>query len=210
MSENNDGINENKNPNKNPNQNEISEEEMIAQKKIKYMEDLYLDSKFVGYYLDEPDKPVLTDYLGSVENTTQCILKGQESNHKYVGLQEGNKCFGSNILPNNLKQISRIKNEKIAQNTLGKLGDFNYNQIYSTSDNQNLINEKPNDIFDKYKNINNELYQINSDITPNTFVQEKPLNPYSLVLWLIVIVIIIFLIIEYINKKTANITVINV
>jgi hypothetical protein len=189
---------------------EISEEEMIAQKKIKYMEDLYLDSKFVGYYLDEPDKPVLTDYLGSVENTTQCILKGQESNHKYVGLQEGNKCFGSNILPNNLKQISRIKNEKIAQNTLGKLGDFNYNQIYSTSDNQNLINEKPNDIFDKYKKINNELYQINDDISTNSFVQEKPINPYSLVLWLIVIVIIIFLIIEYINKKTANLTVINI
>lgn len=203
MSENNEAINEHK--------IELSEEEIIAQKKIKYMGDLYLDSRFVGYYLDEPDKPILTDYLGSVENTYKCILKGQESNHKYVGLQEGNKCFGSNVLPNNLKKISRIKNEKITQNTLntlGKLGDFNYNQIYSTSDNQNLINEKPNDIFDKYKKINNELYQINDDISPDTFVQEKPINPYSLVLWLIVIVIIIFLIIEYINKKTANITVI--
>jgi hypothetical protein len=202
MSENNDRENENK--------NKLSEEEIIAQKKIKYMGDLYLDSRFVGYYLDEPDKPILTDYLGEVENTYKCILKGQESNHKYVGLQEGNKCFGSNVLPNNLKQISRIKNEKIKQNILGKIGDFNYNQIYSTSENQNIINEKPNDIFDKYKKINNELYQINDDISPNSFVQEKPINPYSLVLWLIVIVIIIFLIIEYINKKTANITVINI
>ncbi len=210
MSQNNNIKNQSENKSEQNEQNEQNEQLSIEQQKIRYLNDLYLDSKFVGYYLDEPTNPVLTDYLGEIENINKCIIKGKESNFKYVGLQDGNKCFGSNVLPNNLKQISRIKNEKIAQETLGKVGGFNYNQIYSTEENKILINQKPNDIFDKYKKINNELYQMNEDITSNSFVREKPLNPYSLVLWLIVIVIIIFLIIEYINKKTANITVLNI
>jgi len=206
MSEHNDIKNENINENTTDIKSELSEQDIINQEKINYMNDLYLDSKFVGYYLDEPDKPVLTDYLGEVENPNKCIIKGHESNYKFVGLQEGNKCFGTNILPNNLKQIPRIKNQKSG----GKLGGFYYNQIYSTQDNSNIHDDKPNDIFDKYKKINNELYQMSDDFTQNNFVQEKPINPYSLVLWLIVIVIIIFLIVEYINKKTSNLTVINI
>jgi hypothetical protein len=158
----------------------------------------YLDSKFVGYYLDLPSSPVLTDYLGEVDNPVKCILKGKESNYKYIGLQKKTQCFGTNVLPNNLKEIPRIKTNKLDK----KIDGFYYNQIYTTSNQEKLI--KPDDMISKYKDINNELYQINQNINQNNFVEEKPLNPYVLILWLIIIVIVIYLIVEYINKKESN------
>ena len=87
-----------------------SESELEIKTKSDYLNEKYLDSKFIGYYLDTPDNPILTDYLGEVDNTNKCIIKGKDSNYKYIGLQQGNKCFGTNILPNNLKQTSRRKN----------------------------------------------------------------------------------------------------
>ena len=165
---------------------------------LDYLNEKYLDSKFVGYYVDLPDSPVLTDYLGEVDDPEKCILKGKESDYKYIGLQKGTQCFGTNVLPNNLKEIPRIKTNKLDN----KIDGFYYNQIYTTTNQEKII--KPNDMINKYKDINNELYQINQNINQNNFVEVKPLNPYVLILWLIIIVIIIYLIVEYINKKTSN------
>ena len=151
--------------------------------------------------MDLPDSPILTDYLGEVDDPVKCILKGKESNYKYIGLQKQTQCFGTNVLPNNLKEIPRMKTNKLNK----KIDGFYYNQIYSVSNVSNsekLI--KPTDMISKYKDINNELYQINQNINQNNFVEEKPLNPYALILWLIIIVIVIYLIVEYINKKSSN------
>ena len=181
----------------------ISEQESEIKTEIKtdYLNEKYLDSKFVGYYLDLPDSPMLTDYLGEVDDPVKCILKGKESDYKYIGLQKQTQCFGTNVLPNNLKEISRIKTNKLNK----KIDGFYYNQIYTTSNVSNLEKIiKPNDMISKYKDINNELYQINQNINQNNFVEEKPLNPYALILWLIIIVIVIYLIVEYINKISSN------
>lgn len=176
------------------------ESELEIETKSDYLNEKYLDSKFIGYYLDTPDNPVLTDYLGEVDNTNKCIIKGKDSNYKYIGLQQGNKCFGTNLLPNNLKQTSRRKNIKLNK----KLDGFYYNQIYTTDNSNSNINTKPIDIINKYKDINNELYQINQNICQDYFIESTPLNPYVLILWLVIIVIIIYLIVEYINNKSSN------
>ncbi len=171
---------------------------------LKYIPDSNLDNKFVGYYLEDSQNPLVTDYLGETQDINTCILKGKNSNYKYVGIQEENKCFGTNIIPNSLKKINRAT-------FYTGLQKYNmYNQIYSTDDSFNSTNTKPKEIFNKYKQINGELNSINNNLSQQSFIQESPLNPYALVLWLIIIVIVIFLVIEYINKKTANKTFMNI
>ena len=170
----------------------------------KYISDINLDNKFVGYYLEDSQNPIITDYLGETVDINKCILKGKNSSYKYVGIQEENKCFGTNILPNSLKKIDR-------KSYYTGLSKYNiYNQIYLTEDSFSTKDTKPKDIFNKYKEINGELNSINNNLTEENFVQESPLNPYALVLWLIIIIIIIFLVIEYVNKKTANKTFMNI
>ena len=176
------------------------ESELELETKSDYLHEKYLDSKFVGYYLDSSDNPILTDYLGEVDKPNKCILKGKDSKYKYIGLQQGNKCFGTNVLPNILKQGPRRKNMKLNK----KLDGFYYNQIYTTDDSNLNTNTKPDDIINKYKDINNELYQINQNIRQEYFIESIPINPYTLLLWLIIIVIIIYLIVEYINNKSSN------
>jgi len=159
-----------------------------------------LDNKFIGCFVDDPTNPSLTGYLGEVNDQEQCILRGKESNYQYVGIQQGNKCFGTNILPDNSKMVERNKcNVKCNDNSKGHCGGFYYNQIYSTTQDKKMY--EPSNIIEKYKNINIELFGINDQLSQEHFVQENPINPYILILWLIIIIITILLIIEYINKK---------
>lgn len=187
-----------------------------------------LDNKFIGCYLDDPSNPLLTDYLGEVDNQEKCIIKGKDSNYQYVGIQQGNKCFGTNVLPDNLKKVERNKcNIKCNDKSKGNCGGNYYNQIYSTKlnmlDNINGSNDSnyltsldflnnddkfimstPNEIVEKYKNINIELFGINDNLSQDYFIENNPINPYILILWLIIIIIVIYLIIEYINKNSKN------
>lgn len=55
--------------------------------------------------------------------------------------------------------------------------------------------------FDK---INKESDMIMDNIKPYFFATYSPTNPYILFLWLLVILIIIFLIVEYINREKNN------
>lgn len=170
-----------------------------------------LEDKFIGCYVDDPTNPILTDFLGEVDDQHKCILKGKESNYKFIGVQQGNKCFGTNVLPEDSKKVQRIKcNTKCNDKSKGNCGGFYYNQIYSTdSDSRGLINDyemsKPNEIFEKYKNINLELFQINNNLKQDNFVDSTPINPYALILWLVIIIIIIYLVVEYINKHSKTI-----
>lgn len=159
-----------------------------------------LDNQFIGCFVDDPTNPSLTGYLGEVDDQEQCILRGKEANYQYVGIQQGNKCFGANILPDNSKMADRHKcNVKCNDKSKGHCGGFYYNQIYSTT--QNIKMSEPSNIIEKYKNINIELFGINDQLSQEHFVQENPINPYALILWLAIIIITIFLIIEYMNKK---------
>lgn len=164
-----------------------------------------LEDKFIGCYLDDPTNPILTDFLGEVDDQYKCILKGKESNYKFVGIQQGNKCFGTNVLPDDNKKVQRNKcNTKCNDKNKGNCGGFYYNQIYSTGGPTDFDMAKPNEIFEKYKNINMELFQINDNLTQDNFVDSTPINPYALILWLIIIVIIIYLVVEYINKNSRK------
>jgi hypothetical protein len=116
-----------------------------------------------------------------------------------------------NVQLNN--EINLIQDKNISQ-------DFNTNTNTNTVTNTNAITNTEiipifkNDLInkEKYKKIKNELElkefdKINKESTmilnnlkPDFFVTSVPSNPYVLFLWLVVILIIIFLIIEYINK----------
>ena len=116
-----------------------------------------------------------------------------------------------NVQLNN--EINLIQDKNISQ-------DFNTNTNTITNTNTNAITNTEiipifkNDLInkEKYKKIKNELElkefdKINKESTmilnnlkPDFFVTSVPSNPYVLFLWLVVILIIIFLIIEYINK----------
>jgi len=116
-----------------------------------------------------------------------------------------------NVQLNN--EINLIQDKNISQ-------DFNTNTNTNTITNTNantnteIIPIFKNDLInkEKYKKIKNELElkefdKINKESTmilnnlkPDFFVTSVPSNPYVLFLWLVVILIIIFLIIEYINK----------
>jgi hypothetical protein len=116
-----------------------------------------------------------------------------------------------NVQLNN--EINLIQDKNISQdfNT-----NTNTNTITNTNTNTNteIIPIFKNDLInkEKYKKIKNELElkefdKINKESTmilnnlkPDFFVTSVPSNPYVLFLWLVVILIIIFLIIEYINK----------
>ncbi len=97
-----------------------------------------------------------------------------------------------------MEDVINNKNPQTTQNTI---------HIY----NNNLIKDGSKDkkrsdhefkIFDK---INKESQMILSSAKPSYFVTQTPENPYTLFLWLLVILIIIFLIVEYINKDSKDI-----
>jgi hypothetical protein len=162
--------------------------------------ELKLQSNFIGCYIDNPSKPTFTDYLGEVDNQEQCINKGKEKNFNFVGIQQGNKCFGSNFVPEDIKRADRLKcSTDCNDKSKGKCGGFYYSNIFST---KNTELSKPSDIVEKFKSLNIELVDISNNLKEEQFVTENPINPYSLLLWLVVILIIIYIIIEYINKKS--------
>ncbi len=82
------------------------------------------------------------------------------------------------------------------------------NNLINTSKSENkdelikkLKSQKALKEFDKN---NKESDMIMNNIKPNFFVTSTPTNPYILFLWLLVILIIIFLIVEYINRNKYN------
>ncbi len=165
-------------------------------------DELKLEGNFIGCYVDDPSNPGFKDYLGEVENQEQCITRGKEKNYNFVGIQQGNKCFGSNIIPEDMIKADRIRcSVSCTDSSKGKCGGYYYNQVYSTN-NTNL--SKPSDIVEKFKIMNLELFDISKNLQEGHFVTENPINPYSLLLWLIVILILIYIIVEYLNKKSKE------
>ncbi len=166
-------------------------------------DEIKLQNNFIGCYTDDPSNPTFKDYLGEVNNQEQCINMGKDKNYNYVGIQQGNKCFGANFVPEETQKVEITKcSTDCNDKSKGKCGGFYYSHIYSTTSKNGTDLTKPSDMVEKFKNLNIELFDISSNLQEGHFVTENPLNPYSLLLWLIVILIIIYIIIEYINKKS--------
>jgi hypothetical protein len=68
---------------------------------------------------------------------------------------------------------------------------------------QNKLNNKhiiSQEIFNEYQQFNKEIKQINNNLDPKIFLTTTPYNKHALLLWLITIFLIIYLLIEYMNK----------
>ncbi len=70
-----------------------------------------------------------------------------------------------------------------------KLNNLNVNQIKAQKSLKN------------FDTINKESDMILNNLKPRYFITSYPMSPYQLFLWLAVILIITFLVVEYINKK---------
>jgi len=172
--------------------------EQLNEEKIKYYggDDLSEEEKklalfFNGCYADDPSKPILEKKLGTVRNQLECIKLGQEHKLKYVGIEGGNKCMGSN--DNKFLQMQKLPKKKCNihcdDDNSGYCGGSYETQIYST------------DIIDHFLSTDAELKQINDNITQSDMVCTAPLNKYILLVSLLIIVLLIYMILEHMNNK---------
>lgn len=168
-------------------------------------------SKYIGCYSDDPSNPSMDNYIGEVSNITECINLGKNNDYKYVGIQQGNKCFGSNNIPNTQK-VDRKNNCNItcSHSHTGNCGGYYFNQVYSTEVINNIpkLNENEHnkkealELLEKFINSNNDFEKINTGLNNNNLSSNTPLNTYELFIWLIIFLILIYLLIEYLyNKK---------
>ena len=177
------------------------------------------ESQYMGCYIDDPSNPSMGIFLGNVSNISECINLGKENNQKYVGIQQGNKCYGSNGLPIT-QQYDRKKNCNVSCDDIntGNCGGFFFNQVYKTSYNNPIplasvtddksILEEGNQkkeafgLLEKFINSDNELEKI--EVLKNTNPNNNcitPINSYQLFFWLLILIILIYLLFEYLYKK---------
>jgi len=170
--------------------NKVAEEDKI---KLNVFEES-LEKDYVGCYLDDPTNLTMSEYLGTVNNQLECINKGIEQEYKYIGIQQGDKCYASNILP---ESESKRKNCNITCTNInqGNCGGYYYNQVYKT----NVI--KPEAILDTFENINNDINTINNNLDNSLFTTNEPINPYILLVSIVIIILIIMITFDYITNK---------
>ncbi len=173
------------------------------------------ESQYIGCYADDPSNPSMTSYLGEISNIEQCILLGKEKNYKYVGVQQGNKCYASNNLPITLQaDRNTYCNVSCDDVDKGNCGGFFYNQVYETNNNsiKNISKQikttpdKISQIMENFNNSSEDINKINVGVQNyNETNKHKPMNKYFLFILICVLVILIYLIFEYLYKKNENI-----
>ena len=168
------------------NQGNKSEQKKSQTKKNNY------DSKFIGCYLDDPSNLSMSNFLGDVTNIPECLALGNKNNNQYVGIQQGNKCYGSNTIPTTIKVDKDSYCNILCDNNSDYCGGYYYNQVYKTSDNGTPTlteNEYPN-ILENFVNNDIEVNKINENLL-SRYNCYKPINSYELFFWLLIILIII-------------------
>ena len=168
--------------------NKVEEEKV----KLNEFEDS-LEKDYVGCYLDDPTNLTMSEYLGTVNNQLECINKGIEQEYKYIGIQQGDKCYASNILQ---ETESKRKNCNITCTNInqGNCGGYYYNQVYKT----NII--KPEMKLDTFDNINNDLNTISNNLDNSLFTTNSPVNSYILLVSIVIIILTIMITFDYITK----------
>lgn len=177
-----------------------------------------MEPMFMGCYSDDPTNPSMEKYLGEVSNTMECIELGRKNNFNFIGLQQGNKCFASNKIPTT-KQVDRQTYCNVGCDDVntGNCGGFFYNQVYRTTLPNIPLNELGEHVLNEIKD---KLMKQNTDKIIENFIETdvdvnkinyglnhincdcwKPIDSYALFTWIVVIVILLFILVEYINKK---------
>jgi hypothetical protein len=179
------------------------------------------ESLYVGCYADDPTNPSMPNYLGEVANIEQCVLLGKDKNYKYVGIQQGNKCYASNNLPTTMQaDRSTYCNVPCDDMDKGNCGGYFYNQVYKTLDNEitseNLVKvisgemkitpEKALEIMENFDNSSIDIEKINIGVQNyNNINCHTPINGYFLFILICILIIIIYLLFEYLYRKNENI-----
>lgn len=175
---------------------------------------------YVGCYSDDPINPSMDTFLGNVSNIAECINMGKEKNYEYIGIRGGNQCFASNTFPTTLS-VDRTKYCNVGCDDIGtgNCGGFFYNQVYkipvlndlpklnnTTNDLYKVeveqeISSNAIDILENFISSDNDLKKITIGLNTDNFNYWKPLNTYEIFFWLIIIIFIIYLLLEYLYKK---------
>lgn len=137
-------------------------------------------SKYKGCYSDDPNTPLLPEYLGIVSNVAQCIKLGAEHNLNYVGIQQGDVCYGGNQIPNYVMPETSNDNCDIpcSEAGVGNCGGYFYSQIYDTGIRPNdlvRITMSENSNIETFESVNNH----------------KPLKPFVSFGWIVLILVIV-------------------
>lgn len=171
-----------------------------------------LDYLYKGCFLDDPSNPSMEKYLGQISNSLECINLGVKNKFKYVGIQQGDKCYASNTLPIT-SEANRIENCNVGCDDIntGNCGGFFYNQVYDINLllNNNLNETKPKtkveveskETFENFINLDSELYNISKGVDNINCNCITPINSYILFIWIVILIILIYLLFEYLLKK---------
>ena len=164
-------------------------------------EETNLSPFFVGCYLDNPDNRILENNLGIVRNQLECIKLGQSKNYKYVGLEEGNKCWAGNN--QNISQMKRHPKNKCNISCddagAGYCGGPYTLQVYSTD----ILptDFKKDNLLEEFLSTDAELKVISENITQSDMTCTVPLNKYILLVSLLIIVLLIYMVLEHLNNR---------
>lgn len=204
--DNNDTKNNNNNNdiNNNNNNNANIIVPVVPEKKELPLFEKNLEPFYKGCYLDDPSELTMNNLLGIVPNSLKCIELGKNKDFKYVGIQQGNKCYGSNSLPTTIEG-NRSTNCNISCDDIdtGNCGGYFYNQVYET---ENIISDdtdgskenKSKEILDHFNNLDHEIDIIQKNITHTNCCE--PVNSFILFIWIVILVILIYLLFIYFNK----------
>ena len=159
---------------------------------------------YVGCYSDDPTNLSMKKYLGVVSNPVECIKRGKNNNYNFVGIQQGDKCYASNEIPNTIKVNDNHCNIRCNDPKTGTCGGYFYNKVYKT-DLGNVVEKgiEKNDTFmlvENYNSMNTEMNDINRQLK-NVYYDNNdyPINMYVLAVALLIIIIILYLVIEKLN-----------
>lgn len=221
-------------------QNKISVQEILPEKKQN-------EFNFIGCYSDDPSNPSMENYLGEISNSLECIELGRKNNFKYVGVQQGDKCYGSNKIPST-QLVDSKENCNIGCDDInsGNCGGFFYNSVYNTDIKKNEINRQENilsndmknfiklniedksnqeklfnitntiktnaisefsnsnEIFENFKNSDIDIEKINYGLGYINLNCHEPMNIYILITWFIILIILFYLLFEYIRIKNSK------
>jgi hypothetical protein len=182
------------------------------------------ESMYVGCYSDDPNNPTMKNFLGQVSNISECIDLGKTNKYEYVGIRGGNECFASNTIPTT-QTYDRTKYCNVGCNDVGtgNCGGFFYNQVYKTTfpnlpdstNNYNLESEVKTDtdlnnstteaidILENFISSNTDMNKISMGLNKEYFNCWKPLNTCVIFYWLIILLFLIYLLFEYLNRENT-------
>ena len=175
-----------------------------------------IQSLYIGCFSDDPSNPSMEKDLGDVSNSLECIELGKKNNYKYIGIQQGNRCYASNKIPI-APEVNRNEYCNIGCDDIntGNCGGFFYNQVYKTDINDSALNKlgniiKPEEekykknaeqMLEKFVSMDTDIEKINYGLTHVNYDCHTPINSYVVFFWVVILIILLYLLFEYIYKK---------